>query len=128
VSGSLQEESTMEAISVQVRIAQSCAIIVVAGEIDVATVPALRRAIDTLLTDGARRFVVDLSAVGFMDSSGLNVLIGIVRRLGLGRLGVVATQRNIGRVFAISGVDTIIPLFDSLDAATEAATKAAASE
>jgi anti-anti-sigma regulatory factor len=56
------------------------------------------------------------------------VLVGIIRRLGLGRLGVVATQPNIRRVFAISGVDTIISLFDSVDAAIEAATEATASD
>jgi anti-sigma B factor antagonist len=124
----VQEEYMTEAISVQVGTAGSCAIIAVAGEIDIATVPPLRTAIDTVLRDGARRLVVDLTAVGFIDSSGLNVLVGVVRRLGPGRLGVVATQPNIRRVFGISGVDTIIPLFDSVDAATEAATGAAASD
>jgi anti-sigma B factor antagonist len=117
-----------EAISVQVSAADSCAIIAVAGEIDIATVPALRTALAALLADGARRLVVDLTAVGFIDSSGLNVLVGAVRQLGLGRLGVVATQLNICRVLAISGLDTIIPVFDSVDAATEAAMKAAASD
>jgi anti-sigma B factor antagonist len=128
VSGPVLEESMTEPISVQVSIAESCAIVVVAGEVDIATAPALRAAIDAVVADGASQVVVDLAGVRFMDSSGLNVLVGVVKHLGFGSLGVVATKANICRVFSISGVDAIIPIFASVDAATEAATKASASD
>jgi anti-sigma B factor antagonist len=128
VRGPVLEESMTEPISVQARIAENCAIVAVTGEVDIATAPALRAAIDAVVADGARRVVVDLAAVGFMDSSGLNVLVGVVKHLGFGSLGVVATQANIRRVFSISGVDAIIPLFASVDEATEAATKASGSD
>ncbi len=50
------------------------------GEVDVATAPALRAAVDEALDRGPADVVVDLPGVTFIDSTGLGVLIGARRR------------------------------------------------
>lgn len=114
-----------EQITVQVTTAAGLTIVAACGEIDIASAPVLRAAIDTVVKNGSRQLIVDLGGVTFMDSTGLNLLIGVVRELGTGSLGVVASQPNVRRVFAVSGIDTVMPVFDSVDAAVEAASKMA---
>ena len=55
--------------------------VAVAGEIDLATVPTLHEHIDALLAeDAVTGLVVDLSAVTFLDSSGIGALVGCLRK------------------------------------------------
>ena len=57
-------------LTIQVRREPGCAIVTVAGEIDIATVARLRQRLNTL-ADSGRHVVADLDQVGFMDASGL---------------------------------------------------------
>ena len=50
---------------------------------------------------------MDLSGVRFMDSSGLNVLVGTARRLGAGSFGVVVSRPSIRRIFSVTGIDNL---------------------
>ena len=52
----------------------------VAGEIDVYTAPLLREVLDKQVAAGRTELVVDLEKVTFMDSTGLGVLVGRLRR------------------------------------------------
>ena len=61
--------------------ADGCELIAVEGEIDVATSPRLIAALNGAVTDSAMSLVVDLSRVGFMDSTGLALLVRVQRRL-----------------------------------------------
>jgi len=105
----------------ELKISISCpeagtSVVAVAGEIDVASTPQLRSALHEL-TGGAdiRRLVVDLDTVGFIDSSGLGVLIGCARRLRPdGELLLVCTRPNIIRVFEVTGLDTLFPIHASV--------------
>ena len=79
----------------------------IAGEIDVATAPLVRAQLTELLDGGARRIVLDLRAVHFVDSSGLGVLVGALRRLQEerdGRMRVEGAQDAVRRVFEITGL------------------------
>ena len=81
----------------------------VAGEIDVYTAPVLRERLDEQISAGRRHLVVDLQGVTFMDSTGLGVLVG--------RLKLVCTSERILKVFAITGLDKVFQIFDSIDEA-----------
>lgn len=117
--------SVTEQITVRVSTAGGHAVVVVHGEIDLATAPALREAIAAMIRNGTRQLIMDLEGVDFLDSTALNVLVGVVRELGPGSLGVVASKSIVRRIFALSGIESVIPVFDCLDAAVEAASKAA---
>ncbi|HUJ66288.1 MAG TPA: STAS domain-containing protein [Acidimicrobiales bacterium] len=90
------------------------------GEIDIANGDELRIMIDSCLDGGAEQLIVDLSGVRFMDSSGLNVLIGTARRLGAGSFGVVVSRPSIRKIFSVTGIDHIIPVFESVADAVQA--------
>jgi anti-anti-sigma factor len=87
------------------------------GEIDIASAGELRAMMDASSDPGADQLIVDLSGIRFMDSSGLNALIGTARRLGPGSFGVVVSRPSIRRIFSVTGIDTLIPVFDSVAAA-----------
>ena len=58
-------------------------VVEVGGEIDVYTAPVLRERLAALHESGTRHLVVDLRAVRFMDSTGLGVLVGVLKRVRL---------------------------------------------
>lgn len=81
------------------------AVLTATGEIDIATAPVLRQALDTIPAP-ATTVVVDLAGVTFLDSTGLGVLIGARRKLlptGM-RMMVVNASPSVWRVFKITGL------------------------
>lgn len=76
------------------------------GEIDLASSPRLRDELVVLADEGMRDIVVDLAGVGFIDSSGLGVLVGALKRTR--ELGGTLTLRGLDgpvrKVFEITGL------------------------
>ena len=91
----------------------------VGGEIDVATAPRLREQLIKLVNEERFRIVVDLESVDFIDSTGLGVLIGALKRVRSrdGDLHLVCSDDRILRVFEITGLDQIFTIHESVDAA-----------
>lgn len=94
-------------------------VVIVNGEVDIATAPKLREKLVELASQGAQHVVVNLDGVEFLDSTGLGVLIGGMKRLrGLdGDLTLVCTQPRILKVFEITGLNRAFSIYDSVDAA-----------
>ena len=95
------------------------ALLTLRGEIDVYTAPRLRQAIIDLVDGGADRIVVDMEKVDFLDSTGLGVLVGGLKRVRMkdGSLSIVTTQDKILKIFDITGLSKVFPIFGSLDEA-----------
>jgi len=91
----------------------------VRGEVDVYTAPRLREKLVELVSEGRYNLVVDLEAVDFLDSTGLGVLVGGLKRLRShdGDLSLVCTQHRILKVFEITGLTKVFAIHDSVDAA-----------
>lgn len=102
-------------------------IIEVGGEIDVYTAPRLREAIVEAIDAGHLRLVVDVERVEFLDTTGLGVLVGALRkvRAGGGSLDIVCTHPRLLKIFEITGLDKVFGLHDSVEAACTAADPAA---
>jgi anti-sigma B factor antagonist len=92
----------------------------VKGEVDVYTAPRLREKLVELATAGKHQIIVDLEEVDFLDSTGLGVLVGGLKRLRShdGDLGLVCTQSRILKVFEITGLTKVFSIQDSVEAAT----------
>lgn len=75
------------------------------GDLDVYTVGSLRDAIGAMIEGEAKKVVVDLDGVPFMDSSGLGALMGGVRRLreAGGDLAIACTKEQHLKLFTITG-------------------------
>lgn len=94
-------------------------IVEVSGEIDVYTAPALREELSSLVDREHTNLLVDLTGVGFMDSTGLGVLVGAlkkVRTLG-GDLALVINEEKILKVFKITALTQVFTIHASLDEA-----------
>ena len=91
-------------------------IIEVAGEIDVYTAPRLREAVVTAVEAGRLRLVVDIEQVEFLDSTGLGVLVGALKKVRAqgGTLDIVCTHQRLLKIFQITGLDKVFGLHDSL--------------
>ena len=83
-------------------------VVEVSGEIDVYTAPKLREALLSLVDSGTYRLIVDMSGVEFLDSTGLGVLVGGLKRVRAhdGAIDLVVTQGRILRIFKITGLST----------------------
>ena len=97
------------------------ALIAVAGELDMLTVPELRAQLTEVIDSGAERVVLDLTDVSFIDSVSLAAIVTARRRLGDGgRLGVVIEEGSYAMlIFEIGGLDSIVELFPTRDRAVE---------
>ena len=94
-------------------------ILAVKGEVDVYTAPRLREKLVELVSAGNLKIIVNLEGVDFLDSTGLGVLVGGLKRLrsNEGQLGLVCTQARILKVFEITGLTKVFDIYDSVDAA-----------
>jgi anti-sigma B factor antagonist len=95
------------------------AVLVVDGEVDIQTAPALDAAIGDVLGGGVVEIVIDLNAVTFLDSSGLGVLIAANKRVlaSNGSLKLVCDREMILKVFRITRLVDVFRIYDSLDGA-----------
>ena len=95
-------------------------VLAVKGEVDVYTAPRLREKLVELASQGKYQIIVDLEGVDFLDSTGLGVLVGGLKRLRShdGDLGLVCTQNRILKVFEITGLTKVFEIRDSVAAAT----------
>jgi anti-sigma B factor antagonist len=91
------------------------AVVLVAGAMDFDTSPPLRQSLAALIEDGAVHLVLDMAAVAFCDSSGLNILLQVLRqaRTQGGSLSLAATGPRLDLVLRISGADSVIPRYPS---------------
>ena len=98
-------------------------VIDVQGEIDIYTAPRLRELLIDLVSQGSYRLVVNLDEVGFLDSAGLGVLVGGLKRVRAhdGSLDLVCTQQRILKILKITGLTEVFGIYQTADQAIAAA-------
>ena len=106
-------------LSLTTRVEGDATVIAVGGEIDVYTAPKLREQLVELVNAGQYHLVVDMEQVEFLDSTGLGVLVGGLKRVRAhdGSLRLVCTQERILKIFRITGLTKVFPIHDSVAAA-----------
>ena len=95
----------------------------VEGEIDIYTAPRLRELFIDLVGKNNYQLVVNLEKVGFLDSTGLGVLVGGLKRVRAhdGSLDLVCTQERILKIFRITGLTEVFGIYQTADQAIAAA-------
>lgn len=97
-------------------------VIEIGGEVDVYTAPRLRESIVAAVEAGKHRLIIDVQKVEFLDSTGLGVLVGALKRVRAdgGSLDIVCTQERILKIFQITGLDKVFGLHATVDEARAA--------
>jgi anti-sigma B factor antagonist len=106
-------------LTIQVRREPGYALVTVAGEIDIASVAALRERLNALVQDGGP-VIADLGQVGFMDASGLGAIVGASRRAAAHGTSLhVVGGRRVRQLFRLAGLERQVPLAPTLGEALE---------
>jgi anti-sigma B factor antagonist len=89
------------------------------GEVDIYTAPKFREDMVALIEEGATELIVDLTAVTFIDSTALGVLIGGIKRLHAvdGRMALVVATRPVQKVLSITGLDRVFEIHQTREEA-----------
>jgi anti-sigma B factor antagonist len=100
---------------------EGVAVIALGGEVDVYTSPRVKQEIVDLLSQGTGKLVVDLSGVDYLDSTGLGVLIGGLKRARErdGDLKLICDNVRILRIFEITGLTKIFDIYRAESEALE---------
>ena len=101
-------------------------VVVLGGEVDLYTAPEFKQQLLEVIGQGGREVIVDFSDTTFIDSTTLGVLVGGVKRLRTndGQLSLVCNDRNITKIFEITGLDRVFTIYPTRD---EAVSKLSAS-
>jgi anti-sigma B factor antagonist len=99
-------------------------VISLAGEVDLYTAPEFKQQLLEVISQGGRNVVVDFTETTFIDSTTLGVLVGGVKRLRAndGRLSLVCSDRNITKIFEITGLDRVFSIYSTRAEAVDALT------
>ncbi len=95
-------------------------IVAVTGEIDVYTAPKLRDKITELVGDGIYNLVIDMEGVEFLDSTGLGVLVGGLKKVRAhnGSLELICNQERLLKIFRITGLAKVFTIHSSAESAS----------
>lgn len=112
-------------ITLTTRLAGSCTVVTAVGDIDLATAPQLRACLSAAIDADAQALVIDVTGVGFLDSTGIGVLIGAWNRLGSrpDAITLVGASPLVRRVLQLTAIDRIFTLRDRLPEAVGVVTK-----
>ncbi len=105
-------------------------VVVVAGEADLYSAPRLKRELDAVIEAGGRDIVIDLTETTFIDSTTLSVLVEGTKRVRPdgGRIALVCVDPNLVKIFRITALDRMFPVFGSRADALRSLAPAGASD
>lgn len=109
-------------IDVEAVITSGPTVVSIHGEIDLLTAPVVHQALVDLISTGHHDIILDLDDVGFIDSTGLGVLVGALKRIRAhdGELRLVCSYKAILRLFRIAMPPKVFLIHDTLEQATAA--------
>ena len=108
----------MTDLNIGVERSEAATLVVLRGDLDLATAPELRECLVKVIDEG-ERVVIDLEAVGFLDSAGLGILVGGLKRARTrgGELELVCTGQDVLKPLEITGLDRVFTIHPGRDAA-----------
>jgi anti-sigma B factor antagonist len=98
-------------------------VLVASGELDLYTAPRLRDAVLGAVDDGVDRIAIDLHGVGFIDSTGLGILVACLKRVRErdGKMVLIAPDSSpLRRLLSLTGLEQVLPTHAALGDAVDA--------
>jgi anti-sigma B factor antagonist len=108
-------------LEIKVRSCSGASIIDLVGEVDAYTSGRFREIMMGVIEEGARHLVVSMTDVQYIDSSGLGALVGGLKRIREkdGRISIVCDKPQVRKVFEITGLERVFPMYDNEKDAVE---------
>lgn len=99
-------------LSIEAHDAEGVTTVTVSGELDLHSASELREFLTDLFGEGKRRFVVDMQQVEFLDTTGLGVLVGGLKKAQSegGSLEIICSQARVLRVFDLTGLSNVFTI------------------
>jgi len=96
--------------------------VAVHGEVDISVADALEEVLDAAIRESVGAFIVDLSDLDFIESTGLQVLLRARGLLGREdrELAIVCPHGPVRRVFELAGLSELFALYESREEAAAA--------
>ena len=110
-------------MEINIRSARVADVVEVSGRIAASeSMDLTRRMEEHFANDGLRGIVLDLSRVDYMSSAGLGTVVWLGKRMREKNqgFGVSGLRDRVAQVFKLSGLDRILPIYPSLEAAEAA--------
>jgi anti-sigma B factor antagonist len=100
-------------MNISTRTERDITVVAPVGSLDSNTSPQAQQALDGILAGGGRKMVIDFTALDYISSAGLRVLLGTAKRLSGagGALHLFGLNDTVREVFEISGFSTILAVF-----------------
>lgn len=100
-------------LEIATRLEDGRTVLEIAGEIDVYSAARLRARLVELAQAGRHRLIIDMTSVTFMDSSGLGVLVGAMKRAraNSGEVCIVGAAERILQTLRITGLTRVFPIY-----------------
>lgn len=108
---------TVIELEIESRQEEGWTVLAASGELDLYTAPRLRDEVLSTLEGGATQIALDLHGVGFIDSTGLGILVACLKRVREreGRLVVIAPDTSpLRRLLALTGLEEALPTYPAL--------------
>ena len=98
---------------------KDCFLITVEGRMDAVSTPEFEQTLGGWIDEGEIRFIVDFAGLDYISSAGLRGILTSVKRLKAegGQIVLTSLRGTVKEVFEISGFSTIIPIYESVEAA-----------
>lgn len=88
--------------------------------LDAAAAPTFKQELEMLVGTGQRRVMLDLSQVQFIDSTGLGVLVSLLKRMGAdGRIAIIGAGPSVVKLFQLTRLDTLFRICKSQNEAQD---------
>jgi len=96
-------------------------VITLEGEIDLSTSTRFKEVVYEVIESGRKDIVIDLNGLEFMDSTGLGVVVAALKKTSMegGSIKLICSKRNIRKVFTVTGLDKVFPIYDNLQRCLE---------
>ncbi|MCX8052556.1 MAG: STAS domain-containing protein [Armatimonadetes bacterium] len=109
-------------LGIAVRRNGNVGVIQLTGELDAYTSARFREVMVDTIENGGANLIVSMEGVEYIDSSGLGALVGGLKRCSErnGKIMIVGAQPQVRKVFEITGLEKVFPLYENEDEAIAA--------
>ncbi len=104
-------------MEIEHRVENEIQIFAIKGRLDAATAPTAEDTIRETMTDDTKRLMFDLSALEYLSSGGLRVILGAAKEIRRreGKVALAALKPYVYEIFEVSGFTAMIPIKDTVE-------------